>query len=159
MPNYTIASNRWRFGTFSWQGQAPQYDQLGQPGEIVYRRYVEDIANSSVMMGTPVDTLLYYDEHGHLAAILNHYPAGAIEKDGNQLEAPGNVNTIIRPDAPETREVLIAEARRRWPTCNDEIVIGMGPNALRGTVTIPVSLGGGIQDGNRRISHTSALNK
>ena len=77
-PEVTIERNRARFGTFSWQGQAPQYDQLGPPGEIVYRRYFDGRPLIGEGKAT-IDTLLHYDERGHLDGILNTYPYGAAE--------------------------------------------------------------------------------
>jgi hypothetical protein len=127
-PDYTIERLRDRFGTFSWQGQALQYDQLGPSGEIVYRRYVEDNPRSTVEQGTLIDTLLFYDEQGVLAGILNHYPYGAIEKNGNELEKPHSANTFARPGTDEDaiNAALVAEAKRRWPTVRGEDIF-VGP--------------------------------
>lgn len=148
-PRITIEANRRRFGTFSWQGQSPQYDQLGPAGGIVYRRFKEGPAY--------VDTLLHYDEAGNLDGILNTYPTGGVGPTGVVLERPGDVNIFTRPDVESHRVAtarvagaLMAEAERRWK------VKGETPTRwVDGDTTVdPGSVGGSLGgiDGNRRIS-------
>jgi hypothetical protein len=152
-PDYVIARLRQRHGTYSWQGQALQYDQFGPPGEIVYRRFFGD-------QGLPVDTLLAYDDEGDLAGVFNFYPQGGpMDIDGTVLEQPGNANSFIRPDLEEREpgklyEQLRAEAHRRgWPVAEDnktQFVTADGTPAGEYRPGQP-SPNGGI-DGNRRIS-------
>lgn len=154
-PDYLIQSLRGRFGTFSWQGQALQYDQLGAPDEIVYRRFTDDFVNSTVGRDTVTDTLLYYDEQGHLAGILNHYPYGAVEHDGTVLEKPHNVNLFIRPDVDGSGNMvakrLFDESQRRW-NVNAETPMRIAV----GTDTVH-TMAGAFIDGNRRIARLSDL--
>lgn len=156
-PEYTITRNRWRFGTFSWQGQAPQYDQLGEPGEIVYRRYSAGGSVTSTLGSlTWIDTLLYYDEQGYLAGILNYYPFGAVEHDGVELEKPGNVNMFVRPDVDDDKMVsraMFTESQRRWNVRAETPI-----RATVGTDTFTTT-GGAFLDGNQRIVRLSDLNK
>lgn len=142
-PRATIEYMRMRYGVFSWQGQALQYDQVGPPGEIVFRVFIDN--------GVAINTLLYYDpEVKLLAGILNHYPRGAQRWDGAWLERPGNVNVFVHPDADDSEAVyakLMAEATRRWPDL-------IAP--VQWEVPAPV---GGYLDGNRRIWRSSTLNR
>ena len=150
-----IRWNRFKYGTFSWMGQAPQYDQFGEPG-ITYRRFVDDWATSTVGDNTIIDTLLYYDASGGLTGILNTYPYGAIERDGRVLDGPGNVSITLHPQAePRVKQELIAEAQRRWPKidCNTEVQYCLGASGVT-TTTV-----GALIDGNRRIARLSARNK
>lgn len=153
-PEAIIRHNRMKFGTFSWQGQAPQYDQLGSPGEIVYRRFTDDWVGSTVGPGTVIDTLLHYDEQGYLEGILNYYPHGAVERDGRVLDAPGGVNITLRPDAgPSVSRTLLAEARRRWNVVGETpLMFCAGANPASST-----TVGRLLEDGNRRIARPSAL--
>lgn len=116
-PRATIESNRMRFGMFSWEGQAPQYDQLGEPGSVVYRRYTEGQA-------TWVDVLLHYDHQGRLDGIFNTYPFGAASHGGEVLEKAGSSNAFIRPDVADPDALyqsLLAEGRRRWPLIRGDV--------------------------------------
>lgn len=165
-PSWTLAINRHRFGTFSWSGQAPQYDQLGPPGEIVYWRYFDGKPLTGEGKAT-IDTLLHYDDQGYLDGILNTFPYGARNNDGSKLDDPGAVAITIRPDVDTptggVRGLLVTEALRRWPTITVESEAVLDPGVIRlvsdGTVTVPEP---GIHsvplDGNRRISRTSDLN-
>jgi hypothetical protein len=153
-PDIIIQSNRDRFGTFSWQGQALQYDQLGEPDSIVYRRYMEAKAFAEKGGGpATIDTLLYYDEFGVLAGILNTYPYGAV--GSRWIEEPGNVNTFTRPGANRgigvpgaVHDRLMADARRRWPNIAEEKPDDM----IEGRTGWRIS-----EDGNRRFSRTTHL--
>jgi len=103
---------REQHGTYSWEGQRWQYDQLGPPGEIVYHRFSIE--------STPIDTLLHYDERGTLDGILNTYPQGHF--DGIWTEQSGNVNTFERPGlGGKVADQLMAEAARRWPGTRENI--------------------------------------
>jgi hypothetical protein len=162
LPEVIIEHNRARFGVFSWQGQAPQYDQLGPPGEIVYRRYFDgrplDGKGKAI-----IDTLLHYDDRGYLDGILNTYPFGAANADGSKLDDPGDVTLTLRPDVDTpgggVRALLVADALRRWPDITVEVeveveldrtILATGP--LDGTVIVPEpGIHGVPVDGNRRI--------
>ena len=147
-PRLLIASNRMKFGVFSWQGQCPQYDQLGDPGEIVYRRYFDN--------AIPIDTLLYYDKQGFLAGILNTYPVGAIVSGGKMLEKPGNVNMFVRPDVDDDLAVtraLLAESKRRWNLGSETpLRLAIGTDTAYTTA-------GAVIDGNRRMLRLSDLKR
>lgn len=171
VPRLTVENNRMRYGMFSWQGQAMQYDQLGPPNEIVYRRYHEGQA-------TFVDCLLHYDKAGKLDGILNTYPFGAQSPDGMVTEHPGSVNAFIRPDVADQDglyKLMLTDARRRWPDIGEDVdfekqrstEVRFGPgtgmhkddldarDALRRTVRMaggPAPMRGDGTDGNRRIS-------
>jgi hypothetical protein len=135
-PDAIIRTFRSRYGTYSWQGQALQYDQFGPPNEIVYRRFMAD---------EPVDTLLYYDEQGILAGVLNTYPEGHF--DGQWIEQPGNVNTFVRPVLAEgVHKLLLTEAKRRWKVAGETIAFWERSYH-------------GIPDTHHRMIHPSALNR
>lgn len=113
-----IKAQRERYGTFSFEGQKWHYDQMGPPGEIVYRQYYDDGSAEPRGWGTQthIDCLLYYGVGGRLVGILNHYPHGAWDKEtGKQIERPGNVNlTLPEGDPHGARPKLLAEGKRRW---------------------------------------------
>lgn len=86
---------------FSWESQAKQYAESGEPGWSLEQHMVE-VGTGNEVFGVPadlagpgisvVDCLLLRDESGSLVAILNHY-------DGkNPLEAADAVNLWVRPD-------------------------------------------------------------
>lgn len=143
-PRITIDLNRLRFGTYSWQGQAPQYDQLGPPNEIVYRIFEKGYVNA----------LLSYDENGQLVGILNHYPHDVVS-GGTVLEKAGNVNTFVRPDAtPAVHQRLLRECMRRWHVTEDtEVEFCVGASGQRWSVRDL------LEDGNRRITRLRSLNR
>jgi hypothetical protein len=118
-PELTLQRNRLRYGTFSWMGQAPQYDQLGEPNELRYQRFYDGTPLVGNAEKAVIDTLLHYDEWGNLDGILNTFPLGARNADGSKLDDPGNSAIMIRPDqdTPDggVRELLENEALRRWP--------------------------------------------
>jgi hypothetical protein len=107
LPDIVIEHNWSRYGVFSWQGQAPQYDQLGPPGEIVYRRYFDGKALDSNAKAT-IDTPLHYYDDGHLDGIVNTFPFG---KRG------GKVNRAAEPSAspPHTGGRSVGTARSGAP--------------------------------------------
>lgn len=143
-PDLIIEAQRQRFGTYSWQGQTLQYDQIGEPDSIVYRRFTEALAADRSGPAI-IDTLLYYDEEGKLAGILNTYPLGAV--GDRYIEEPGNINTFIRPGMPEAvHDRLIADANKRW-TGLAEVDLAEGARAFGG------------EDGNRRFSRMPDLNR
>lgn len=122
LPRTTIEHNRRKYGVFSWQGQAPQYDQLGPKGEIVYRQFVE--------YGNVINTLLAYDpEYGYLSGILNHYPYEVVDTQhrgdqlkGDVLQTAGSVNIFAHPGVSNSRTLrdqLLAEAKRHWPNLKE----------------------------------------
>ena len=116
-PQYVMARLRAQFGLYSWEGQALQYPQRGEPGEMVYQRYAEDNPESSVQLGTWIDCLFYYDEEGYLTGVLNHYPYGAFDKHtGQEIDKPNTSSTFVRPGetAEEVRAILTKEAVKRW---------------------------------------------
>jgi len=125
MPRYVLHDKRSRYGMYTWEGQALQYDQLGPPGEIIYRRFVEQMA-------TPItiETLLCYDNTGRLTGIANYYPEPVFEHTGRQIEKPGNLNLFIRPDEGSKTVVaaLTAETQRRWNVSEEtpmQLTVGM----------------------------------
>ena len=86
----------------TWESQASQYAQRGEPG-IRYERHT--------VGSWPIDCLLYRGPSGYLFGILNHYPV-----DCPPYEKAGNINFWVRPDQ-RRRGIgtkLILEARRRW---------------------------------------------
>lgn len=158
LPRTTIEMNRRRFGTFSWQGQAPQYDQLGPKGEIVYRQYFDG--------GYPINTLLYYDNtHGQLIGFLNHYPYEVAQQGpGDPLQTAQSANVFLHPDLTGTEadrlfKKLVAEGKRRWPQMVEP---DMNPlNNTEFSIKKPVfdqghntglQAGSPLMDGNRRAS-------
>jgi len=110
VPRYTLNDKRTRYGMYTWEGQSLQYDQLGPPTEIIYRRFIEGMGNL-----VTIETLLYYDERGRLAGIANYYPETVVDVDGNVVEKPGNLNLFIRPDQEvAAMAALTTETKRRW---------------------------------------------
>src|SRR6516165_6204371 len=77
---------------YSWEGQAHQYFNTGEPTSIRYERYYA-CEEDREGFGPPVDCLLHFDERGLLVAMLNHYPKG----EAGELEQAGNVNLWVRP--------------------------------------------------------------
>lgn len=146
LPEVTLKRNRANFGTYSWQGQAPQYDQLGEPGEIRYQRFFDGWALTAPGKAT-IDTLLHYDEDGNLDGILNTYPYGARENDGRKLDDPGEVCLTIRPDHDmDVIRPLMDEAQRRWGVTigfSSGVRLAIGDSTAHTTV-------GALTDGNRR---------
>lgn len=105
---------------YSWESQAKQYAESGEPGLTLEQHMVEvgtgievfdvpaDLAGPGVSV---VDCLLLRDEVGSLIAILNHY-------DGkNPLEAVDAVNLWVRPDrqCQGIGKMMVREAMQRWP--------------------------------------------
>jgi hypothetical protein len=131
-PKITIAMARARYGVFSWQGQAPQYDQMGPAGGVVHHRYYDGTWPDLRV----ADTLLFYGDRGHLTGILNYYPQDCYERDGTLLEKAGNVNLFVRPDIDHDHlaPVMIAEARTRWPDIQGEtpVALTIGNHTTRG---------------------------
>ena len=93
---------------YSWESQARQYAEHGDPGVGYERHYAGP--NDREGEGPPVDCQLMRDQHGDLVGILNHYPTSSV------LEEAGNVNVWVRPDR-QKRGIasrLVREAQSRW---------------------------------------------
>lgn len=153
-PAHLIAYNRSRYGTYSWKGQALQYDQRGPAGEIVYQRFGEGklFSDGPGPIGMVlIDTLLSYDERGLLAGILNYYPQDIFNPDGTQLEKAGNVCLTLRPDhelgcSTWVATGLVDEAERRWQI-NPEAQVTVWKSGVPVATTM-----GSIGDGGHRSS-------
>lgn len=138
LPRHTIEANRRRFGTFSWQGQAPQYDQLGPKGEIVYRQFFDN--------GVPINTLLAYDpQWGQLIGFLNHYPYEVVDGAGQNLQRAQSVNMFLHPDLSNQDrkalfKVLMDDAKRRWPERGEADEADLVPSIQSNEIDVDPSL-------------------
>jgi len=93
---------------YSWESQARQYAETGEPGISYERHYAGQ--NDREGEGPAVDCLLARNHKGQLIGILNHYPTDSV------LEQAGNVNVWVHPDAQKrgVATALINEARKLW---------------------------------------------
>jgi GNAT superfamily N-acetyltransferase len=105
---------------YSWRSQARQYAAFGESGVRLEAHYVDLDTGEEVFPQpqpvtdpsmTKIDCLLYRDDEGALAGILNHY-------DGrNPMEKADAINLWVRPDMQRKgiAKELVLEAKRLWP--------------------------------------------
>jgi len=114
---------------FSWESQAAQYAEKGEPGVALETHYVDLLTGDEVFPPQPrglwaesddsitkVHCLLHRDANGRLLGILNHY-------DGKHyLEGADAINVWVRPDVQRLGigSQLVKEAVRRWPEITPE---------------------------------------
>lgn len=90
----------------SWESQARQYPERGEPGIGYFRGDLSD--------GDYVDCLLFRGPSGRVWGILNHYPIDSY------WEKKHNANLWVHPQK-RLRGIgtsLLKEALRRWPAIN-----------------------------------------
>lgn len=98
----------------TWEYQMAMFPPTGPPKSIQYEeRYYDDDPKM------PVDCLLYYDQHGELIGIMEHYPQdiyAPTAPEGAPVANKGATITWNRPDHDFVPVclALCREAGRRW---------------------------------------------
>lgn len=69
-----------------WESKSNQYPEIGVSGIQYFKGYIKGTITKYV------DCLLYKDDKGLLAWILNHYPFDF------ELEKKGNFNVVVKPE-------------------------------------------------------------